>query len=84
MVCMVVDRVVEELVFMIGCENVVYYGLCKEEGMVVEVVGMEEGMGEGKVVGMVGVGVEYSMLVGMKVCRRLLSMDYIFWIFDCF
>lgn len=82
--CMVVDMVAEEPVPMIGCENAVYYGSCKEEGTAVEVVGMEEGMGEGKVVGTVGVGVVHSKPVGMKVRRRLLSMDHISWILDCF
>ena len=80
---MVVDMVAEEPVPMTGCENAVYYESYKEEGMAVEVVGMEEGMEEGKVVGKVGVGVGHSTPVGMKV-RRLLSMDHISWILDCF
>ena len=82
--CTVVDKVAEEPVPMTGCESAVYYGSCKEEGMVGEVVGMEEGMGEGKVVGTVGVGVGHNTAVGMKVRRRLLSMDHISWILDCF
>ena len=82
--CTVVDKVAEEPVPMTGCVNAVYYGSCKEEGMAVEVVGMEEGMGEDKVVGTVGVGVGDSTAVGMKVRRRLLSMDHISWILDCF
>ena len=81
---MVVDMVAEEPVPMTGCESAVYYGSCMEEDMAVEVVGMEGGMGEGKVVGTVGVGVEHSTPAGMKVHRKLLSMDHISWILDCF
>lgn len=80
----VVDMVAEEPVPMTGCESAVYYGSCKEEGKAVGVVGMEEGMGEGKVVGTVGVGVGHSMPAGMKVRMRLLSMDHISLILDCF
>lgn len=79
-----VDMVGEEPVPMTGCENAVYYESCKEGGMGVGVVGMEEGMGEGKVVGTVGVVVGHSTPVGMKVRRRLLSMDHISLILDCF
>ena len=82
--CTVVDMAAEEPVPMTDCESAVYYGSCKEEGTAVEVVGMEEGMGEDKVVGMVGVGVGHSMPAGMKVRRRLLSMDHTSWILDCF
>ena len=82
--CTVVGMVVGEPEPMTGCESAVYYGSCKEEGTAVEVVGMEEGMGEGKVVGTVGVGVEHSTAAGTKVRRRLLSMAHISWILDCF
>ena len=81
---MVVDMGVEELEPMRGCECAVHYGSCKVEGMEVGVVDMEEDMGEGKVVGTVGVVVGHSMVAGMKVRMRYMSMGHISLILDCF
>lgn len=62
--CMVEGMVEEELVPRRGCGSVVRYGYSMGE-----VVGMEEGMGEGKVLGTVGVGVVVgdSMREDMRV-----------------
>ena len=78
--CMAVGRVVGELVPRKSYDCVERFGCNKGEGREEGVVGTEEGMAVGMVVGREGVEVERSMVVGMKVSTSLHRRERISWI----